>query len=118
MGSTVMPSDNDWIVLRILISRLLTSNPPRQGSPRKDEEVLSCQLRLIDIAASADMGTPAVLKHLRRLEERDIIDRHTRPGPHPTVFSMEMGKIRLFYRVIDAVLGFSAPWPGRSTPCL
>lgn len=118
MSSTAMPSDNDWLVLRILINRLLTSNPPKQGSPRKDDEVLSCQLRLIDIAASADMGTPAVRKYLQRLEERGIIERHTRPGPHPTVFSMEMGKIRLFYRVIDAVVGFGAPWPGRSTPCL
>ena len=118
MSSTAMPSDNDWLVLRILINRLLTSNPPKQGSPRKDDEVLSCQLRLIDIAASADMGTPAVRKYLQRLKERGIIGRHTRPGPYPTVISMEMGKIRLFYRVIDAVVGFGAPWPGRSTPCL
>ncbi len=118
MSSTAMPSDNDWLVLRILINRILANNPPKQGSPREDEEVLSCPLRLIDIAASADMGTPTARKHLERLKERGIIDRHTRPGPYPTVFSMEMGKIRLFYRVIDAVVGFSSPWPGRPTPCL
>lgn len=118
MSSMAMPSDNDWLVLRILINRILTNNPPERGFPRKDEDVLSCRLRLIDIAASADMGTPTARKHLQRLEERGIIGRHTRPGPHPTVFSMEVGKIRLFYRVIDAVVGFDAPWPGRSTPCL
>lgn len=118
MSSTAMPTDSDWLVLRIVINRILTNNPPGLGAPREDEEVLSCPLRLVDIAASADMWMPGVLKCLHRLEDRGIITRHTRPGPYPTVFSMEAGKIRLFYRVIDAVVGFDAPWPGRSTPCL
>lgn len=115
MGSQVMPSDNDWRVLQVILRRILT-DLREAGTDLldiPDEQEVSCTLSLNDIGAATGTRSLVVRDHVRRLEVRGILRRERKPGATPTTFFMPWRMVRTLAYVLDSIVGLNAPWPPR-----
>ena len=92
-GSQVMPTDNDWRVLQVILRRILAD--------------------LTDIGNATGTHSLVVRNHVRRLEARGILRRERKPGATPTTFFMPWRMVRTLAYVLDSIVGLNAPWPPR-----
>lgn len=114
-GSQVMPTDNDWRVLQVILRRILADLREAAVDPLDipDEWEVSCTLGLTDIGNATGTHSLVVRNHVRRLEARGILRRERKPGATPTTFFMPWRMVRTLAYVLDSIVGLNAPWPPR-----
>lgn len=81
--TTVMPSDNEWRVLRVIISRARDLGG-LSGCPKTpDTGEMVFKMSLSEIARDAGVRPGEAYKNVRRLTQRGLIRRESRRGPTP-----------------------------------
>ena len=115
VGSQVMPTDNDWRVLQVILRHILADLREAAVDPLDipDEWEVSCTLGLSDIGNATGTHSLVVRNHVRRLEARGILRRERKPGTTPTTFFMPWRMVRTLAYVLDSIVGLNAPWPPR-----
>ena len=110
--ASVMPSDNDWRVLRVIIARARdlggVSGCPR--SPGSNEMMF--RMSLSEIAGAAGVTPATAYKHVRRLARRGLIRRESRPGPTPATIYMTS----VVFRILEDAIGLLTMWGERQPP--
>lgn len=80
---TVMPSDNEWRVLRVILVRAQDLGG-WSGCPKTpDTGEMVFKMSLSEIARAAGVRPAEAYKNVRRLTQRGIIRRESRRGPTP-----------------------------------
>lgn len=115
-GPTIMPTDNDWRVLRAIIQQILRSarlsGRSLAGTPYDEE--CSCTMGFVDIGNAIGMHSLMVRDHVRRLEERGLLRRERALGRNPTTYFVTWRVVCAACAVLDGVVGLWAPWPDRT----
>ena len=111
-GPSIMPTDNDWRVLRVIVRAIFRTSRMVSGAPHHEPEAF-CTLSLVDIGEEIGMHPMSVRKHVRRLEERGLLRRERAAGASPTVYCMPMRTLRAVYAFLDDTVGLDGPWPSR-----
>lgn len=114
-GSQVMPTDNDWRVLQVILRHILANLCEAGIDPFNipDEQEVSCTLGLTDIGNATGTHSLVVRDHVRRLEVRGVLRRERKPGSSPTTFFMPWRMARALVYVLDGIVGLNSPWPPR-----
>lgn len=110
--ASVMPSDNDWRVLRVIIARARelggASGCPR--SPGSNEMMF--RMSLSEIAGAAGVTSATAYKHVRRLVRRGLIRRESCPGPTPATIYMTS----VVFHILEDAIGLLTMWGERQPP--
>jgi len=103
---SVMPSDNDWRILRVIIARIEEQGGV-YGCPRlPDSDDLPCQMPMHEIAEASGVNPAMVHKHIHRLLRRGIIRRRPSHGATPSIYFMS---VAAFLSLRDAI-GYLVGW--------
>lgn len=109
---SVMPSDNDWRVLRVIIARARELGGA-SGCPRSpDSNEMMFRMSLSEIAGAAGVTSATAYKHVRRLVRRGLIRRESRPGPTPATIYMTS----VVFHVLEDAIGLLTVWGERQPP--
>lgn len=112
-GSSVMPADNDWRVLCVIIRAILRAN--RRPVGKSPDSEVSCALSFADIGEGSGVCPTNVHTYVRRLEERSLLRRERTPGTSPTIYYMTLSTLGAAHVLLDTVVGMDSPWPDRDT---
>lgn len=109
---SVMPSDNDWRVLRVIIARARDLGG-LSGCPKApDTGELVFRMSLSEIAGAAGVTSATAYKHVRRLVRRGLIRRESRPGPAPATIYMTPS----VFHVMEDAIGVLTMWGEQQPP--
>lgn len=116
-GSQVMPTDNDWRVLQVILRHILANLCEAGIDPFNipDEQEVSCTLGLTDIGNATGAHSLVVRDHVRRLEVRGVLRRERKPGSSPTTFFMPWRMARALVYVQTVSLALILPGPLEDT---
>lgn len=82
-STTVMPSDNEWRVLRVILARARDLGGVSGCPKAPDTGEMVFKMSLSEIARDAGVRPAEAYKNVRRLTRRGIIRRESRRGPTP-----------------------------------
>lgn len=113
MGSTtVMPSDNEWRVLRVILVRAQDLGGG-SGCPQvSDTGEMVFKMSLSEIARAAGVRPAEAYKNVRRLTRRGIIRRESRRGPTPATIYIAPH----VFSILDSAICVLTAWGERMPP--
>lgn len=111
-STTVMPSDNEWRILRVILVRAHDLGG-RSGCPQaSDTGEMMFKMSLSEIARAAGVRPGEAYKSVRRLTRRGIIRRESRRGPTPATIYMAPH----VFSILDSAICVLTAWGERLPP--
>lgn len=110
--ASVMPSDNDWRVLRVIIARARALGGVSGCPQSPDTGEMMFKMSLSEIAEAACVTPATAYKHVRRLTRRGLIRRESGCGSTPATIFMTT----CVFHVLEDAIGVLTMWGERQPP--
>lgn len=111
-GPSVMPTDNDWRILREIVRAIFRTDIKVPGASPRELEAF-CRLSLTDLGDATGMHPMSLRRQIRRLEERGLLRHERGTGSRPSAYYMSLRTLGAVYALLDVTVGMGGPWPSR-----
>lgn len=111
-GPSVMPTDNDWRILREIVRAIFRTDIKVPGASPRESEAF-CRVSLTDLGDATGMHPMSLRRNIHRLEERGLLRHESGTGGRPSAYYMSLRTLGAVYALLDVTVGMDGPWPSR-----